>query len=104
MATSFALRRLFLLFSIFDSAKEILAQNGYTIEEDPRYQRHIDVLIDQICFEMHRYFSDENVNIEKYVIEGLKNIELYSIYGLEFPALPKLANGLVLNSRCPHPP
>ena len=86
----------------FDSAKEILAQNGYTIEEDPRYQRHIDVLIDQICFEMHRYFSDENVNIEKYVIEGLKNIELYSIYGIEFPALPKLANGLVLLAHLVH--
>ena len=48
-----------------------------------------------MIFELHHHFSNE-VNIEDYLIEGLKHPVTASIDGHEFPMLPKLANGLVL--------
>lgn len=80
----------------FNWARELLIQNGYTIEDDPRYPRHIHVYKDDISFELHRYFSYEGLDLERYVNNGIQQIELRSIYGKEFPMLPTLANGLVL--------
>ena len=80
----------------FDKAKELLENNGYKVEEDPRYPRHIHVYKDDISFELHRYFSYEGLDIEQYVNYGIQQIELRSVYGKEFPMLPKLVNGLVL--------
>ena len=80
----------------FDRAKELLTQNGYSIEDDPRNPRHIHVHKDGISFEQHRFFSSEGVEVEKYVTGGIIAIEERSIYGSVFPMLPKLANGLVL--------
>ena len=80
----------------FSRAKELLVQNGYTVEDDPRYPRHIHVYKDDISFELHRYFSYEGLDLERYVNNGIQQIELRSIYGKEFPMLPTLANGLVL--------
>lgn len=80
----------------FDRAKELLIQNGYSIEDDPRAPRHMHVYKDGISFEQHRYFSSEGIEIEEYVTEGITRVEERSIYGSVFPMLPKLANGLVL--------
>lgn len=80
----------------FDRAKAILAQNGFTIEEDPRSLRHITVYKDGITFEQHRRFSSDGIEIEKYILEGMQHPETGTIYGHSFPMLPKLANGLVL--------
>ncbi len=80
----------------FGRAKEILSQNGYSIEENPKYPRHIDVRKDQIPFEMHRFFSDASYHIEPFLFDGLAHAETGVIFGSEFPMLPKLANGLVL--------
>ena len=80
----------------FDGAKELLVQNGYTVEDDPRYPRHIHVYKDNISFEQHRFFSSEGIEVEEYVTNGIKQIEIKSIYGIAFPLLPKLANGFVL--------
>ncbi len=80
----------------FDRAKELIAQNGYVIEENERYQRHIHVYKDNISFEQHRFFSSDGIDIERYVIDGLQAPEEKAIYGSAFPMLPKLANGLVL--------
>lgn len=80
----------------FDRAKELLAQNGYKIEDDPSEPRHMHVYRDNISYEQHRFFSSEGINIERYVTEGIMSIEERSIYGSVFPMLPKIANGLVL--------
>lgn len=80
----------------FNRAKELLVQDGYTIEDDPRYPRHIHVHKDGISLEQHRFFSTEGIEIEKYVTEGMAAIEERSIYGSVFPMLPTVANGLVL--------
>ena len=80
----------------FDRAKELLAQNGYEIEDDPRAPRHMHVHKDGISFEQHRFFSSEGIEVEGYITEGISEIEERSIYGSVFPMLTKLANGLVL--------
>jgi hypothetical protein len=80
----------------FSRAKELLVQNGYTIEDDPRAPRHMHVYKDNVSFEQHRYFSSEEVDIEEFVTDGIQQIESQILYGNEFPMLPKLANGLVL--------
>lgn len=80
----------------FDQAKELLATNGYTIEDDPRAPRHMHVHKDNIFFEQHRFFSSEGIDVERFILDGMNHIEMAKIYGTSFPMLPKLANGLVL--------
>ena len=77
----------------FDRTREVLEQNGYTIEENEKYQRHIDVIKDHISFEMHRFFSDISYDIEEYIRAGVPMAETKQIFGSTFPMLPKLANG-----------
>ena len=80
----------------FDQAKELLMQNGYTVNDNPQYQRHIDVSRDGISFEMHRFFSELGIDIESYIVNGIPEAETVTIYHNSFPILPKTANGLVL--------
>ena len=80
----------------FEQAKELLEQNGYTIKDDPRVPRHIHVDKEGIIYELHRFFSYEGIDLERFVNDGFRNIEYRSICGIDFPMLPKLANGLVL--------
>lgn len=49
-----------------------------------------------ISFELHHHFSHEEVDIENYLIDGLKRREVAKIGKHEFPMLPKMENGLVL--------
>ncbi len=76
--------------------KTLLSENGYEVEDDPRYLRHMHVHKDGILFELHRKFSSEGVDVERYVVEGMAAIETGRVLGSEFPMLPKLANGIVL--------
>lgn len=80
----------------FEQAKELLEQNGYTIKDDPRVPRHIHVDKEGIIYELHRFFSYEGIDLERFVNDGFRNIEYRSICGIDLPMLPKLANGLVL--------
>ena len=87
----------------FNPTKELLRQNEYTVEDDhPLYSRHIRVQKDGISFEQHRFFSSEGVEIEDYILDGLQKVENQYIYGIEFPMLPKLANGMVLLGHLAH--
>ena len=80
----------------FDKAKELLLAHGYSVVDNPRYERHIHVQKDGISFEQHRRFSSEGVEVERFVTEGLLQGVEEKIYESEFPMLSKLANGLVL--------
>ena len=80
----------------FNKAKDLLSQNDYEIDEDPRYQRHIVIKKDRIVFEMHRYFSSETVNIEQFINAEMSRAEIKTVSGYEIPMLPRLSNGLVL--------
>lgn len=80
----------------FDKAKALLVANGYMIEEDPEALRHLHVYQDGIRYEQHWRFSGVGIDIERYVTDGLAHAEIETMYGTEFPMLPRLVNGLVL--------
>ena len=86
----------------FDRAKDILQQNGYSVSEDFRYLRHIDVGKDGISFEMHRFFSDAEADIDLFITNDLCKAKEANIYGSVFPMLPNLSNGLVLLAHLVH--
>ena len=82
----------------YEEAKTTLLKEGYVIthpEENPP-ARHIGFQKDGVHFELHHHFSYEDLDIEAYIIDGLKHPETATIDGFSFPMLPKLANGLVL--------
>ena len=80
----------------FDRAKELLMKNGYTIDAESGVKRHIEMQKDGITFELHWRFSSYDSDIESVVTCGLEHPEIHTIFGVEFPMLPKLENGLVL--------
>lgn len=80
----------------FDRAKEILEQNGYEVNDDPRYLRHIEVRKDKISFEMHRFFNDNGFDVDQFILPEISNAVNASLFGCSFPIFPRLFNGLVL--------
>ena len=78
----------------FARATELLEANGYTRGEDNK--RHIAYSKGGISFELHRRYSHEDVDMERYVLDGLEHRVTGRIDQHEFPMLPPLANGLVL--------
>lgn len=73
--------------------QKVLLTNGYS--ETHNNGRHITYIKNGFIFELHHHFSGD-IDIEEYVIEGIKERTYASIEGHEFPILPPLANGLVL--------
>ncbi len=87
----------------FDKAKELLVANGYTVEEDLKYTRHIDARKNGISFEMHRYFADEEFSeMDCFLLEGMKRAKAGALYQTTFSMLPPLENGLVLLGHVAH--
>ena len=78
---------------LFITAKSVLSNSGYV--EDHDNGRHATFKLEKQLFEIHHHFS-HGIDIEKYLISGLKERVFVVVDGHEFPMLPKLANGLVL--------
>ncbi len=87
-----------------EDAKQLFVDNGYEVEDDPQYPRHVDIHKDNISFEMHRFFSDgdSGVEVDQYLFDGLFRAEEGSVYGSVFPMLPSKENGLVLITHIAH--
>lgn len=79
---------------MFVIAKEILQGNGYLVCDAE--SRHIAFRKDSFYYELHHHFSYDGLDIEKYIIKGMENLEIASINNHFFPILPRLANGMVL--------
>lgn len=81
----------------FKRARHVLIQNGFELtKESEQYTRHIGFKKNGISFELHHHFSHEEVDIESYLIDGLKRREVAKVGKHEFPMLPQMENGLVL--------
>lgn len=74
--------------------RDLLIDNGYAVGH--QNERNIEFIKNTFSFELHHHFSHEDLDIEKYLITGMKQCELTKIASVEFPILPKLPNGLVL--------
>lgn len=83
--------------SDFDKAKRLLESNGYTKYSRPQDDdRHCGYQKEGYTFELHKRFSYDDLDIEKYVLAGIENRVLGRIGEYSFPMLPPLPNGLVL--------
>ncbi len=82
----------------FNEAAELLENNGYQITQpmSSKSPRHAGYVKNGIEFELHHHFSYPDLDIEEYIIDGLKRTETVSIGANCFPILPSLANGLVI--------
>lgn len=78
----------------FDEAKELLNSSGFVY--DHFTERHFSYRKSGLVFELHHHFSHNDVDIEKYIVDGLDSCIFETIDGHLFPMLPKLSNGLVL--------
>ena len=87
---------------LYEKANTALLENGYRYLSENQDKRHKSYSKDQMEFEIHRYFSYSDLDIEPFIIEGLKHTETGMIDGNPFPTLPKLANGLVLLAHLIH--
>lgn len=87
----------------FEETRDILSKNGYILlRESVAYTRHISFYKDGFSFELHRFYSHDDVDIEQYISDGLNNRIIASVDGYEFPMLPILSNGLVLLDHMRH--
>lgn len=88
----------------FDRAMELLAANGYEVNENPQYARHIEFCKDGISFEMHRFFSDGDcaAEIDGYIFDGIHRAVIGNMYYATFPMLSSIENGLVLLAHVAH--
>ena len=77
----------------FSAAKSALSKAGLVEYDDNG--RHAKFKIEKLCIEIHRHFSHD-IDIESYLVSGLKERETVAVEGFSFPMFPKLANGLVL--------
>lgn len=88
----------------FDKANDLMLENGYQRINDDQTEnpRHYRYKKDDYIFEMHHHFSYPDLDIENFIIDGLKHVEYSSCDGVSFPMLPRLANGMVLlaHMRC----
>ena len=89
--------------AFFEKAKKLLLENGFVPRIIPEViEREIQFDKDGREYELHYRFSDPDLDIEKYITDGLEHIEIGCYEGHEFPMLPPLANGMVLLAHMRH--
>lgn len=86
----------------FDAAFSLFKESGYEFITDYGDGRDYTFKKGGVLFELHRRYSDEGHDIEKYLKDGIKRAETLSVFGDCFPALPKAENGLVLLDHVRH--
>ena len=87
----------------FSDAVKLLAANGYLQEGTfDRTKREMHFCKDGMSYELHYRFSDSDLVVERFIIDGLRYPEIGRIEDHEFPMLPPLANGIVLLAHMRH--
>ncbi len=80
----------------FEKTRNHLTAHGYTLDKkSEEHERHIALEKDGVHFELHRHFSHK-IDVDDYVVPGIRAAEMRTVDGHEFPMLPRVANGLVL--------
>ena len=92
----------------FEKAMQILGTNYkcvQTIEQNPRHAVYVSK--NGVEIELHKYFSSNNRNKKKDLLDqliyaGIDKREWHEVCGYKFPCLPTIENGLVLLSHICH--
>lgn len=83
----------------FGRAQTLVENLGYRLETQESASpvgRHVVYQMDGITVEIHRRFSTEGIDIERFVQRGLSNPTEADLIGHRFPMFPPLENGLVI--------
>ena len=83
----------------YEAARKLMERSGYrqeAAENESPDERHIAYRKDEITYELHHHFSHEGIDVERYIVRGMKSPETGELSGHAFPMLPPLENGLVL--------
>lgn len=81
----------------FENALELLTSLGYVRGGSEREGvRHVSLRRNGVELELHRRFSYDALDFERYLLDALPRAERAEINGDSFAMLPRLANGLVL--------
>lgn len=80
----------------FDTALALLTREAYRGEKAEDGCRHTALQRDGVTVELHRRFSSEGIDVERYVQRGLSRPAEAELAGHRFSMLPPLENGLVL--------
>lgn len=80
----------------FDKTLELLLDNGYAVDEEEDNRRHVHLHADGVFFELHRFYSLDDFDIDPYIFAALDRLQTASVSETEFSMLPRLENGLVL--------
>ena len=84
----------------FEEAAALMEKNGY--RQFSEGKRHAEFMKDGVEFELHHRFSQEDLDIEDAVIDGLNHRVWAAVGNYGFPMLPRLSNGLVLLDHLRH--
>ena len=86
----------------FDKAFSLLQDNGYIFQQDYGNKRDYSFTKGNVIFELHRKYSDDSHDIERFLKDGIQDPETLSLFGNSFPALPKAENGLIILDHIRH--
>ena len=86
----------------FDDARHLMEENGYQFDHDLGDDRDYCFYKNKVSFELHHHYSDNDWDIEPFIMNGMAHPEICEIYNNKFPALPTEINGLVLLDHVRH--
>ena len=86
----------------FDAAFALLKNGGYKFMNDYGDERDYSFTSGAVIFDLHKRYSDKGHDIESFLQEGIVAAKVESLYGNDFPVLPKSVNGLVLLDHIRH--
>ena len=81
---------------LFDQANKVLINYGYQPKRIENDARHNGYVKDGVYIELHHHFSHDDLDIEQYLINGFKHLQICNIDHHEFPMFSPLENGLIL--------
>lgn len=86
----------------FEEANQLLMDHGFHFVSEHSLKRHNSYKKDSVTIELHYHFSYTDLDVEAFIDAGWNQLEWKTVDGVEFPMLPKLANGLVLLAHMLH--
>ena len=88
----------------FEEAAELMEKNGYLLSHPSSSEnpRHLGYTKNGVRFELHHHFSQDDLDIDDVLIDGLNHRVWASGGNYRFPMLPRLSNGLVLLDHLRH--
>ena len=88
----------------FEEAAELMEKNGYLLSHPSSSEnpRHLGYTKNGVRFELHHHFSQDDLDIDDVLFDGLNHRVWASGGNYRFPMLPRLSNGLVLLDHLRH--